>query len=52
MPSPCAVGEETGHAAREDLRFVNGHDTGGGRTMRVWFVLRLRSKGLLVHSGL
>ena len=37
VPSPYGVGGETGYAAQEDLKSVNGYNTGQGRAVRVWF---------------
>ena len=51
IPSPFAVGGETGYTAQEDLKSVNSHNMGEGRTIRVWFFCSCLPRPSLVLSA-
>ena len=46
------TGGETGYTAQEDLKFVNSHNMGEGRMIRVWFFHSCIPRPSLVLSAL
>ena len=46
------VAGETGYTAQEDLKSINGYNTGEGRTIRVWFFCSCIPRPSLVSSAL